>query len=219
MDDPIGTECSALAMRRMPRQRRSRQLVEALREACAEILMRQGREGLTSQRVADRAGVDIASLYRYFPNKEAIVALVFEDRLATANRVYRAEAEVEIDPDRGDPRVKLRELAFRIAGHHLEMLDLDSGFYREHFASFDLSRRRRPGGQGSWRLELSSWLATRIEGGAGVGERLAPEAAAFLAFRVLYGAIDAAVLESPGYLRDSAFLEQLSATTLDSLYG
>ncbi|HZT77280.1 MAG TPA: TetR/AcrR family transcriptional regulator [Vicinamibacterales bacterium] len=63
-----------LSPRKAPRQDRSRATVEALLEAAADILVRHGYAKLTTNRIAERAGVNIASLYQYFPNKEAIVA-------------------------------------------------------------------------------------------------------------------------------------------------
>jgi AcrR family transcriptional regulator len=63
-----------LSPRKAPRQERSRATVEALLEAAADILGREGYAKLTTNRIADRAGVNIASLYQYFPGKEAIVA-------------------------------------------------------------------------------------------------------------------------------------------------
>jgi len=65
---------SAFLPRKRPRQERSRFTVEAILEAAAEILVRDGYEKLTTNRIADRAGVNVASLYQYFPGKEAIVA-------------------------------------------------------------------------------------------------------------------------------------------------
>lgn len=63
-----------LSPRKKPRQERSRATVEALLEATAGILVRHGYAKLTTNRIAERAGVNIASLYQYFPRKEAIVA-------------------------------------------------------------------------------------------------------------------------------------------------
>ena len=63
-----------LSPRKTPRQERSRATVEALIEATADILVRDGYARLTTNRIADRAGVNIASLYQYFPGKDAIVA-------------------------------------------------------------------------------------------------------------------------------------------------
>jgi len=63
-----------LSLRKAPRQERSRATVEALLEATTDILIREGYTKLTTNRIAERAGVNIASLYQYFPGKEAIVA-------------------------------------------------------------------------------------------------------------------------------------------------
>ncbi|MDC0668344.1 TetR/AcrR family transcriptional regulator [Nannocystis radixulma] len=59
--------------RRRPLQARSQVTVEAVLQATAYILVRDGYARLTTNRIAERAGVNIASLYQFFPNKEAIV--------------------------------------------------------------------------------------------------------------------------------------------------
>lgn len=208
-----------LKMRRVPRQARSRMAVDALRAACERILLGEGSDVLTSHRIAELAGVDIASLYRYFPNKEGIIAQVYESRLVEANTASHLEAKNNIDPHDGEIEEKIRGLVGRIADQHESMLDLHSDFYREHFDDFDLSRRWRPGRSNSWREELSNWLASMLVRRPTTGKRLDAEASAFLAFRVLYGVLDSAVLESPDYLRDPGFREQVSATAVRSLYG
>jgi len=65
---------TALLPRKLPSQERSRFTVDAILEAAADILVREGYARLTTNRIADRAGVNIASLYQYFPGKDAIVA-------------------------------------------------------------------------------------------------------------------------------------------------
>lgn len=68
------------APKKFPAQRRSRDTFEALIEACTRLLPEQGYAGTTTNHIADLAGVGIASLYEYFPGKDAIVAQV-ADRL------------------------------------------------------------------------------------------------------------------------------------------
>ena len=63
-----------LSARKQPRQERSAATVEAILQAAAYILTRRGWPGFTTNAVAEKAGVNIASLYQYFPNKEAIAA-------------------------------------------------------------------------------------------------------------------------------------------------
>lgn len=67
-----------LAPRKLPSQARSRATFDAIVEACTRLLPRLGYAGTTTNHVAERAGVSIASLYEYFPNKDAIVAQVAE---------------------------------------------------------------------------------------------------------------------------------------------
>jgi AcrR family transcriptional regulator len=58
--------------RREPKQQRSRQTVEAVLEAVQVVLKRHGAEAITTNRIAEAAGVSIGSLYQYFPDKQAI---------------------------------------------------------------------------------------------------------------------------------------------------
>lgn len=68
----------ALRPRKLPAQRRSQQTFDAIVEACTQLLPILGYAGTTTNHVAERAGVNIASLYEYFPGKDAIVAQVAE---------------------------------------------------------------------------------------------------------------------------------------------
>ena len=71
-----------LRPRKEPSQERSRQTVEAILQATAYILVAGGYPALTTNRVAERAGVNIATLYQYFPSKEAIFAELLRRHVA-----------------------------------------------------------------------------------------------------------------------------------------
>lgn len=60
-------------MRKRPRQARSRQMVDALLQAAAEVIAEQGLAHTTTNHVAERAGVSIGSLYQYFESKDALI--------------------------------------------------------------------------------------------------------------------------------------------------
>ncbi len=66
------------AVRTIPRksasQERSRATVEALLDATARVLTKEGYDRASTNRIAATAGVSVGSLYQYFPNKEALVA-------------------------------------------------------------------------------------------------------------------------------------------------
>lgn len=64
--------------RKLPRQARSKATVDSVLTAAIQVLIEQGYEGATTIRIAERAGVSIGSLYQYFPNKEALIAVLIE---------------------------------------------------------------------------------------------------------------------------------------------
>jgi AcrR family transcriptional regulator len=66
------------SVRRAPRQQRSRQTVEAVLGAVPVVIRREGVNAVTTNRIADAAGVSIGSLYQYFPDKRAIFAALHE---------------------------------------------------------------------------------------------------------------------------------------------
>ena len=69
---------AATTPRKLPRQQRSQDTVAALLEATARVLIRDGYDRASTNRIAEAAGVSIGSLYQYFPSKEAIVAALIE---------------------------------------------------------------------------------------------------------------------------------------------
>lgn len=65
-------------LRRTPQQDRSRAMVERIIRAGQTVLLRDGYEKASTNRVAGEAGISPGSLYQYFPDKEAILAAVVE---------------------------------------------------------------------------------------------------------------------------------------------
>lgn len=127
--------------RKLPKQSRSLMLVRAIQEACQQILEREGPDQLTTQRIADVAGINIASLYQYFPNKEAVLAEVFEHRV----RRYTDNARdrfPEIEKlSRSDFEATLRAIVDMEVEQHALLLRMDPDFYRAYQHSFDIHRR------------------------------------------------------------------------------
>lgn len=80
-------------------QARSRATVDALIEATTRILVREGFDRASTNRIAEEAGVSIGSLYQYYPSKEALVAAVIDRHQQELMQVVRnALAEVSALP-------------------------------------------------------------------------------------------------------------------------
>lgn len=97
------------SLRRQPKQSRSQQRVNAILDAAEQIFSEIGFKAATTNAIAARANTNIASLYQYFPNKEAILEAVV--------RRYRGEYDALADgifsPE--NDSLSLAELAERMS--------------------------------------------------------------------------------------------------------
>lgn len=66
-------------LRTQPRQARARVTVDKLKNAALELIRESGVDRFTTNHVADRAGVNIATLYRYFPDKSHLLHALMQD--------------------------------------------------------------------------------------------------------------------------------------------
>jgi len=76
--------------RKKPTQLRGKSTVEFIIEATRRIIVSDGYEAATTNRIAELAGVSVGSLYQYFPNREAIVLALVEDTVSQAATKVRA---------------------------------------------------------------------------------------------------------------------------------
>jgi len=135
--------------RKYASQERSRATVDALVEATARILVREGFDKASTNRIAEVAGVSVGSLYQYFPSKEALVAAVIERHRQEITRAVRGELStaakqplaqgvrtlvaVAVKAHRIDPKLH-RVLAEQIP--RVGKLETAETFGRENFAVF-----------------------------------------------------------------------------------
>ncbi|MCM1974224.1 MULTISPECIES: TetR/AcrR family transcriptional regulator [Streptomyces] len=80
----------ATSLRRAPVQRRSAERLTRILDACADLLDEVGYDALSTRAVAERAGVPIGSVYRFFGNKRQMA-----DALAQRNLDRYAERVAE----------------------------------------------------------------------------------------------------------------------------
>lgn len=130
-------------------QDRSRATVNALVEATARILVREGFDKASTNRIAEVAGVSVGSLYQYFPSKEALVAAVIERHQQEIMQVVRGElaqaanqpieqgvrtlVAIAVEAHRIDPKLH-RVLAEQIP--RVGRLEKVETFNRENYAFF-----------------------------------------------------------------------------------
>jgi len=185
--------------RRRPRQQRSRAIVDSILEAGRRLLAESGESALTTNRIAERAGVSVGSLYRYFSNKEAIVAAICD--VATSHDVAEVRAAMEAREER-----PLREWLVSIVDYQLDrhrrLLEVGRGVYREQHHAFSLAQRV---GGGEVERHIREVLARHR------GEVRARDLdqAAFVVARGISALVRRALEESPERLYDPAFRDAL----------
>jgi AcrR family transcriptional regulator len=60
----------------MPQQKRSREMVERILAAGRSVVLRDGYDAASTNRIAAEAGISPGSLYQYFPNKDAVLSAI-----------------------------------------------------------------------------------------------------------------------------------------------
>jgi len=104
--------------RKQASQERSRATVDALIEATARILVRDGYDRASTNRIAETAGVSVGSLYQYYPGKDALVAAVADRHGQAIMQVARdALAEVADAPSGSGMR---RLVSAAVEAHRLD---------------------------------------------------------------------------------------------------
>ncbi len=77
--------------RKNPTQARAQQTVGIILDAAAQILQTEGEAHFNTNRVAERAGFSIGTLYQYFPNKNSIIEAIAErERIAIEATIQKA---------------------------------------------------------------------------------------------------------------------------------
>jgi AcrR family transcriptional regulator len=179
------------SVRKTPRQPRARASVDFVLQAAAQVLEATGEAGFNTNAVAARAGVSIGTLYRYFPDKAAILrALAMRETEAHRQAVMAilSEGSPGVAPDRAMIRAFVRAFAGRSQARRIAVSALlahaDHG---ELAAKFDAVERDMRDARGR--------PLSRVQ--------------TFVLGRAIQGAMRAAILESADFLLSQEFEDEL----------
>ena len=112
-DERADIPLPSAALLKTPRQLRSVEMVHAILDAGMGVIEDSGLHSMSTNRVAERAGVSIGSLYQYFANRDSILAGIIErsllDILQRIREVQRFQYDSAPDAFVGDAlRMMLR---------------------------------------------------------------------------------------------------------------
>lgn len=98
---------SSLERRKLPSQQRAKVTVEKILRAANDLMQEDGFSNISTGKIAERAGVNIASLYKYFPNRDTILLGLYEE--AASQGAYKlntlAMTIVHDDLDTAVPKI------------------------------------------------------------------------------------------------------------------
>ncbi|RUW45874.1 TetR/AcrR family transcriptional regulator [Mesorhizobium sp. M8A.F.Ca.ET.021.01.1.1] len=107
--------------RRTPKQQRSRQTVDVVLEAVQLVAKRHGTLAITTNRIAEAAGVSVGSLYQYFPDKRAIFTALHDRHVDEVRRVIK---QTITDCASASLEEFARELVLGLVNAHAETAEL-----------------------------------------------------------------------------------------------
>ncbi len=161
---------------RKPRQQRSQETVERIFAAALKLISERGIEALTTNHIADTAGISVASVYQFFPNKLAIVQALHSQWLSDIDeRVDKAILEtqactcwqdvagavgLELSRFTLSPEAEIELI--RAMWSHRELLDLDRARNRLLSAKIAEAMSRFGGTVDRAGLEMIAGLALEI---------------------------------------------------------
>ncbi len=194
--------------RKVPKQDRSRETVEAILGATALVLKREGYDRASTRRVAETAGVSIGSLYQYFPNKESLVVALYERHLWGLISAFRSNFEQSA-------RSPLPQAVRALVGAALELHAVDPELHRVLVEQIPRSGRPEPEGELEARIlgMVRAFLEQRRA-------EIAPRnlnLAAFVVVETVEALTHAAVLDHPSYLEKGELAEEISILVLSYL--
>jgi AcrR family transcriptional regulator len=88
-----------------PQQERAKRTYESILAAAAELLVEVGVERISTNLVAERAGITVPALYRYFPNKYAVLNVLGAILMDKQNAVFQQWFDRYLE--KGDPQLLL----------------------------------------------------------------------------------------------------------------
>jgi len=193
------------AMRKAPRQSRARQTVDFILEAAAYILAERGLDGFTTNHIAERAGVNISSLYQYFPNKLAILEALQARHIATPDANFAQGFERLRDRP-------LEEVVRTIVDVALDMHALNPAIQKLFLDTLPRQTRALHDGFEADRIAKLAAILTPKSRASGN-----PDMMMFIARHALTSVVHEAVCARSEWLTDAAFRDELVALMVNFL--
>ncbi len=195
--------------RKQPRQQRSRATWDAILDAAAQLFGQMGYAATTTNKVAERAGVSIGSLYQYFPDKDALLMALAERHLSEATDVL-VEVFVALQRDQPDLQGTLTRLIDAVVALHRQDPAMHRLLFDQTPRTPEMAARLR-----SLERQLATAVAEQLQR-LGVGGAL-PATRGLLLVQAIEAQIHGAVLDPPDDLPTEGLVHEMLELWLRAL--
>jgi AcrR family transcriptional regulator len=194
------TTRATLSPRKTPQQARGKATVDAILSAATQVLVELGYDDATTNRIAEKAGISVGSLYQYFPNKDAVIAALIEQHEGEMfQQLARMASELESLPMEETIRSYVRAM---LAVHALQ--PKLHQVLSERLGDIGLDRIR------TLNVRTEALVRAYLERHRAEVRPKNLDLATFMLVTSVEAITHIAVLDRPGLLRDPAFGDEVA---------
>ena len=101
-------------MKNKGKQPRSKRTIETILDAAAQVLIEHGYDKATTNRIADKSGYSVGTLYQYFDDKEDVYRELTEHQL---DKIVAVARETSIKPTLSDTLATMMSQIMEVLGN------------------------------------------------------------------------------------------------------
>ncbi len=189
------------ASRRHPGQARAQATVNAILEATAQVLDRDGLDAATTTRIAEVAGVSIGSLYQYFSHRDAILTALQDREFKHALDLMETALA-----DRNLGKTPL-EIVSSVVKGLMSLYSKSPGLHR--VLAIEGLRVAKPDRVHAFDMRVIAVIRHFLAATGSTVRRKNVDAAAFVAFQSVRATMLAALLERPPGLDEATLVGEM----------
>jgi AcrR family transcriptional regulator len=198
----------ATTPRKQPKQDRSKVIVEAILEATTRILVEEGYDKANTNRIAERAGISIGSLYQYFPNKESLMTALMEQHAREMAELVETKLNRLFD---SPLKIVIPEIIKAVVAAHA----IDPRLHQ--VLSEEIPRSERSPQMHKADERITELLRAYLDRWRDEIDPQNIELTVFILSRTVDSLCHSAVIEYPNFVRDSQFEREVSNLLLSYL--
>jgi AcrR family transcriptional regulator len=196
-------------MRKKPKQRRAEATVTAILDTAAQLLEEGGGREISTNHIAERAGVSIGTLYQYFSDKDEVLRrLAHREFGEIAGETIEQLDRLEIGSAGKTSRAIVRLLVDRFSNEHM----------LRRLSSLTIAQRLQSGGEEPLMKEVAAAVANKL----GLIKPISLEQSrvySFIITRAVLGVVRAAMISDIEMMKSKEFEDQLTTLMISFIEG